>query len=273
MDRLLFVGRPSYYRIVPALQDLLSNVRVDQWVVAYVVMTLPVALSLIARLRLHVQIAAVSVRATVQLLFIALVLVPVFRSTPTVQAAVIVAMMGLGSLIARERGRDLPGAFVVSAAALLAGVLPVIAVALATGALVPMPNVVIPITGMLIGNATGTVGLLYHKTRSDFDAHREMIEAMMLDGADYDAAMNYPMQETLRNAMVPRIDSLKTLGIVHIPGAMAGMMIAGARPLEAAGYQLLIFFAIVATAALSASVANRAIYRRLLVANYPHLTR
>ncbi len=256
---------------MPVLQDLLSNIRVDQWVVAYVVITLPVALSLLARLRLHAQIASVSVRATAQLLFIALVLLPVFRSTLLVQEAVILVMMGIGSMIARERGRDLPGAFVVSAFSLVAGVLPVLAVALVTRALALIPNIVIPITGMLIGNATQTVGLLYYKTGSDFDAHREMIEAMMLDGADFNTAMDHPRQETLRNAMVPRIDSLKTLGIVHIPGTMAGMMIAGAHPLEAAGYQLLIFFAIVATAALSASVASRAIYRRLFVANYPHL--
>jgi len=253
------------------IPTILGTFRIDQWAVAYLVLMAPIVVSIIAGLRVHRELLSVSVRATLQLIFIAVVLVPVFVSHWTIQIALVLAMIAAGGFVATERGRDLPGSLPISISALLLGVVPILTIFIVTGALDFIPNVIIPIGGMLIGNATRTVSLLFHKTRVDFETNQEIVEAMMLDGADYFQAMEYPMQETLKNALVPRIDSLKTLGIVHIPGAMAGMMIAGANPLEAAGYQLLIFFGIVATAALSAMSGNRWMYRRLYFSIYPHL--
>jgi putative ABC transport system permease protein len=38
---------------------------------------------------------------------------------------------------------------------------------------------------------------------------------------------------------------LKTLGIIFIPGAMAGLLIAGTNPLVAAEYQIIVYLMIV----------------------------
>lgn len=253
------------------IQDQLQAVRIDQWLVAYVVMALPVAVSGLYRLKLEGEIVRVSLRATAQLIFISLLLLPVFYSPWFVHVALILTMGVLGAFVARERGRDLPGALGTAMLGLSGSFVMVLAVFLVTGALDFQPNIVIPIAGMLIGNAGRTVSLHFHRTRKDFEAYQPMMEAMMLDGAAYREVLFFPSQETLRTALVPRIDSLKTLGIVHIPGAMAGMMVAGASPLEAAGYQILIFFGIVSTAALAGIVTNRRIYRVLFESTYPHL--
>ncbi len=253
------------------LQSIVQDVRLDHWGIAYLVLMFPIVISLSYRLELHGELLKVSIRATLQLVFIALVLLPVFSSHWSVQTLLITAMVVMGAFIARERGKKLPQAFITSLFSIVVSIGVIMPVFIVTGALEFFPNVIIPITGMLVGNSSRTVALLFHRTQHDFETSRAMMEAMMLDGSDYYGAMNYPMQMTLKTALVPRIDALKTLGIVHIPGAMAGMMIAGASPLEAAGYQILIFFGIISSASLSAIITNHRVYRQLFRQNYPHL--
>ncbi len=257
--------------LLPLIRDLAAQIRLSQWAAAYLVLIFPVAVSFFWDLQLHREMIAVSLRATAQLILISLILLPVFHSHWTVQAGLILAMLFLGALIARERGRRIPRALPIAAVSLGLSYGPVIALFLLIGALDLLPNLVIPISGMLIGNAVRTVGLTYHRAFGDFESHQPMLEAMMLDGASYPEALRIPAQATLKTALLPRLDALKTLGIVHIPGAMAGMMMAGAAPLEAAGYQLMIFFGIVAVSALSSITANTLAYRRLFSAASPHL--
>lgn len=254
------------------IYEIIHEIRFDHWGVAYLVLMFPIVISVHYQLHLHKELINVSLRATVQLIFIGLVLLPVFESHWSIQLLLITVMMVLGAMVARERGKGLPAPFLTSLAALMLSVGIILVVFILTGALETFPNVVIPIAGMLIGNSSRTVSLLYHKTRADFEMFQPMMEAMMLDGSDYYEAMQYPMQATLKNALVPRIDALKTLGIVHIPGAMAGMMMAGASPLEAAGYQILIFFGIISTASLAAIITNRRVYKQLFQRTYPHLS-
>ena len=52
------------------------------------------------------------------------------------------------------------------------------------------------------------------------------------------------------------MDSLKTLGIVFIPGGMTGMVIGGVDPVWAAEYQLAIFFMIFAGTITSTVIAT-----------------
>jgi len=258
------------------LQELLSwvkDIQIDQWGVAYLVLIFPIAVSFYFDLQLHREMLVVSVRATLQLILIALILLPVFQSHWSIQISLIAAMLFMGAVVARERGKRVPKAFAIALLSMIISYGAVIFVFLITGALEIIPNIVIPISGMLIGNASRTISLNFHKTYNDFDTHKAMLEAMMIDGAEYSQAVRVPSQYTLKTALVPRIDSLKTLGIVHIPGAMAGMMVAGASPLAAAGYQILIFFGIVSISALSSIVANTLGYRSVFVTTYPHLKR
>jgi putative ABC transport system permease protein len=56
--------------------------------------------------------------------------------------------------------------------------------------------------------------------------------------------------------MVPVIDSTKTMGIVFLPGAMTGMILAGADPLEAVRLQVIVMFMLLAATALTASAVT-----------------
>jgi putative ABC transport system permease protein len=180
-------------------------------------------------------------------------------------------MIVAGAYIAAERGKAVPRSFLIALVSVLVSYGICIAVFIATGSLEVAPNIIIPISGMLIGNAVNSVSLVYHRSAKDFEENQSMIEAMLIDGADRKTSLLIPKRETLKNAMVPKIDSLKTLGIVHIPGAMAGMMVAGADPLQAAGYQILLFFGIVGIGGLSSIFSGEMSYKALFAKHYPHL--
>jgi hypothetical protein len=48
------------------------------------------------------------------------------------------------------------------------------------------------------------------------------------------------VQTSFEANLIPAIDSLRSLGIVWIPGADAGMLLSGARPVYAAVYQFVV---------------------------------
>lgn len=258
---------------VAYLKELFSNIQFNQWLIAYLVLLIPVIISWSIQLHIHKELLSASLRATLQLVLIAVILFPIFNSTLFVQILLLVVMMIAGAVITLERGKEIKHAFWISLFSIFVSYSIIISIFIITKSLDVIPNIIIPISGMLIGNATRTISLNYHKAMKDFKTYQSTVEAMMIDGATKAEALRIPQRETLTNAIVPKIDSLKTLGIVHIPGAMAGMMIAGAHPIEAAGYQILIFFGIVSIASLSTIIANNLAYKSIFNSHYPHLNK
>lgn len=261
----------DFQAIWDTVKGWFAELEITKFAVAYVVMMIPVAFSFIYDMHIHKELIGNSLRATVQLMIIAVILLPVFDAHWIVQIGLIGLMIALGASIAHERGKDIPRSYWIALLSIFLCYTPIIVIFLLTGALEWEPNIWIPISGMIIGNASRRVAQNFHKARSDFEEHQSSVEAMMIDGADSRTALKIPASVTLQNAMVPNVDSLKTLGIVHIPGAMAGMIIGGADPMSAAGYQILIFFGMVSTAALSTIIANLLTFRIIFNRLYPHL--
>jgi ABC-type iron transport system FetAB permease component len=64
-------------KIVQTVVSVLKGFEIEKWAVAYLIMLIPVAISWLNDLDLHAEIAVSSLRATLQLLIIGLVLLPV----------------------------------------------------------------------------------------------------------------------------------------------------------------------------------------------------
>lgn len=64
--------------------------------------------------------------------------------------------------------------------------------------------------------------------------------------------------------MLPSIDSIKTTGIVTLPGMMSGLILAGINPIQAIMYQIMISFIVIGTISittfLSSSLACRSYF-------------
>jgi putative ABC transport system permease protein len=61
--------------------------------------------------------------------------------------------------------------------------------------------------------------------------------------------------------MIPLIDATKTTGIIFLPGAMVGMIIAGADPLEAVRLQIVVLYMLLGSVSIAAILVGLLSYR------------
>lgn len=249
----------------------LFGYEINQWIVAYVVMVIPAFVAFGLKIPIKGEMFLACLRATLQLLLMGLILIPIFNSNLLINAGIICVMILFGAFVARERGKKIKNAFFISLLSIFLGYSAVFAVFLLTRSVELIPRELVPISGMVIGNAARTSSLSFHRAFTDFEEHKMIVEAMLIDGAKLNRALFTPLHKTIKTAMVPQIDSLKTLGLVHIPGAMAGLVIAGMDPLEAAGYQILIFFGIISTSTICGIITSYLSYLSIFNSFFPHL--
>lgn len=213
---------------------------------------LALILSLWQRLGLERDIAVATIRVTVQLLVVGYILKAVFTlADPVFILLMIAVMLAVAAHNAAKRGQGLPGpGWRVLAAIALTEVVTQ-GFLLALRIVPPTPQYVIPISGMIIGNAMVASGLFLNRLRAEAETRRDEILLLLSLGATPKQAVLPVLKSAVRASMIPTIDSTKTTGLVQLPGMMTGQIIAGADPVQAVRYQLLILFAILASAALT----------------------
>ena len=115
----------------------------------------------------------------------------------------------------------------------------------------PTAQYIIPISGMLIGNAMVLSILFLNRFMSELEAYENQTELILSLGGTPKQAIHKQLISSIKASMIPTIESQKTMGLVQLPGMMSGQIIAGADPLQAVMFQLLIVFALLTTAAVS----------------------
>jgi putative ABC transport system permease protein len=113
---------------------------------------------------------------------------------------------------------------------------------------------------MLIANTMNTNGVALNRLRADVLAHVGEIETALALGAEAKDSVSPYVQASFEASLIPAIDSLRSLGIVWIPGLMAGMLLSGARPVYAAIYQFTVLAMIFAASGLT-SLASTLLMR------------
>lgn len=113
------------------------------------------------------------------------------------------------------------------------------------------PNVVLPILGMVLGNALSAVSLALLTLTETARRERRAIEARLALGATRFEALHGPAVAALRTGLTPVVNMMSVAGIVSLPGMMTGQILAGADPIEAAKYQIMILLVLAGTAALA----------------------
>lgn len=108
------------------------------------------------------------------------------------------------------------------------------------------PQYSIPLLGMALGNTlTGIALALDRLTQNAWD-RRHVIEQRLMLGENAAQAVADIRRLAMRSGMMPSINAMAVAGIVSLPGMMTGQILAGAPPLEAVKYQILIMFLITA---------------------------
>jgi putative ABC transport system permease protein len=221
-------------------------------------------LSLWQKLGLEKEIAVSTVRCAVQLLVIGYVLQVVFHADhPVYLALVLVMMIAVASWNASRRGDRLPGVYWRITAALTITTTVTMGLLLLFRLVEPTPQYLIPLSGMIIGNAMLVSGLFLNHMKRETETARGEIEALLCLGANKRQAIHDVLKRAITASMIPTFDTMKTIGLVQLPGTMTGMIIAGANPIDAVRYQILIMFAFSSSAAISAVLVSLLCYRLL----------
>ena len=106
------------------------------------------------------------------------------------------------------------------------------------------PQYAIPLLGMLLGNTMSGIAIALDRLTQSAWQQRGVIEARLMLGERAHDAIADLRRQAIRSGLIPIINAMAAAGIVSLPGMMTGQILAGAPPVEAVKYQILIMFLI-----------------------------
>jgi putative ABC transport system permease protein len=202
-------------------------------------------------------------RAFVQLVAIGYALDLIFNSRGVFWILMVIAIMvAIAGFTAGRRGGNVPRSKMVATVSVGVGT------GLTLGLLVILnvfpfePRFIIPIAGMIVGNSMTVTALVMVRLRDDVRLQKPQIEAALALGATSRQATRLQLRQALTTGMTPIIDSTKTVGLIALPGAMTGMILAGASPLEAVQLQIVVMYMLIGAAAFAGLTAAFLTYRQ-----------
>jgi putative ABC transport system permease protein len=116
---------------------------------------------------------------------------------------------------------------------------------------------------MLLGNTMNGISLGVGRLTEAAWQQRAVIEQRLLLGQNRLEAIVDLRRDSVRTGMIPIINSMAAAGLVSLPGMMTGQILAGAPPVEAVKYQILIMFLIAGGTGLGVMAALYLTARRL----------
>lgn len=214
------------------------------------------------QLGLGKDIFIAAVRVVVQLFIIGYLLGYIFKLDNTfVTLAMVLFIVFNAAYNAAKRAQGLPHAFRISLIALSVGTAVSLIVLIVSGALKWTPSQIVPITGMIAGNAMTAVGVGYRTMNGKFKDQRQQVLEKLALGADINQASKSIIRDSIRAAMAPSVDRTKTVGLVSLPGMMSGLLFAGVDPTKAIKYQIVVMFMLMATTGFSTMISSYLAYK------------
>lgn len=218
-----------------------------QLVWALGMMAIAIALSAWQRLGLEWNLAIATGRTIVQLLVVGYVLAAVFAiREPWLVLMVLGVMLAISTLAASNRiSRKIPHLLPLVGGSILVSILLTLVY---INLLVIRPQVwyepqyVIPLAGVVLGNAMNGAALAGERLVSTLNSSQLEIETQLSLGATPRQAVAQYRKDAINAGLIPTINTMMVVGIVTLPGIMTGQLLSGVNPLLAAAYQMLIMF-------------------------------
>ncbi len=198
------------------------------------------------------EMAVSLLRGFVQIALIGTILALLLDRSVLVGAVILLAMAAAAARIASHRAKGLKNALPLSFYAIAAGSGIAIAAMAATGALTADLATLVPVGSMIIASAMNACAQSAERFLADVVAHVGPVEASLALGADPAVTVASYVKSAVYASLIPRLDLLKSLGIVWVPGMMAGMIVSGANPVYAGIYQFIVMAMIFAASSVTA---------------------
>ncbi|HEI7446724.1 TPA: iron export ABC transporter permease subunit FetB [Staphylococcus aureus] len=238
-------------------------------------LVIPIIISYKEGLHIIKDLIVATLRAVVQLIILGFLLHYIFKINDKwllVLCVFVIIVNASWNTISRS-SPVMHHVFLISFVAIFVGTALPLVGTIATGAIQFTANEVIPIGGMLANNGLIAINLAYQNLDRAFVQDGTNIEYKLSLAATTKLASKGAIRESIRLAIVPTIDSVKTYGLVSIPGMMTGLIIGGVPPLQAIKFQLLVVFIHTTATIMSALIATYLSYGQFFNARHQLVAR
>lgn len=229
-------------------------------------LTLVFLAALISRwqsLDLEKQMLVAVLRAFIQLTLIGYALTYIFdMNNPLAIVGIMSVMIAIAGYTSGKRAEGVPQARLVAWVSIAFGASLTLGLLVVLGVFEFTAQQIIPISGMVIGNSMNVCSLVMRRIKEEINGRSLQIETALALGATRRQAADPYLKLALQSGMIPIIDSTKTVGLIQLPGAMTGMILAGASPLEAVQLQIIVMFMLIGAAAFTGLAAAFLTYQQ-----------
>ncbi|MBN2225984.1 MAG: iron export ABC transporter permease subunit FetB [candidate division Zixibacteria bacterium] len=209
------------------------------------------------------EIAFGTVRSFVQLVAVGYALEFIFNTKSFWLVALSVAVMTVvGAYTAAQRAKHFTGGFFIALISISAGSLVTLGLMLALRIITPEARYIIPLAGMIISNTMNAGAVTFDRISSDLKDHRLAVETALALGKTWRQASLRFYRNAVKAGMISILNFMKTVGIVALPGAMTGMILAGASPLEAVLIQVIVGYMLISSVSIASILAGEMAIRR-----------
>ncbi|RNF38681.1 ABC transporter permease [Planococcus salinus] len=220
--------------------------------ITLIFVVIPLLLSKTLNLGLEKDTIIATIRSIIQLLLIGYVLKFVFESESLVYIFLMVTLMIVAATHnAQKKGAAIKGITWKVAVTLVFVEVLTQSILLGFQITPPTAQYIISISGMVIGNSMVLSILFLNRFTAEVESNQEATELILSLGGTPKQAIHKQLIDSIKASMIPTIESQKTVGLVQLPGMMSGQIIAGADPIQAVQFQLLILFLLLTTAAVT----------------------
>lgn len=224
-------------------------------VLMFVFIIIPIVISKSFNLGLEKDTLIAAIRSFVQLLIVGYILQFIFdQESHIFIILMIMLIVGAATQNARKKGLEIPG---ITWKLLLAFVaIEVITQGILLGFKITPPTAqyIIPISGMIVGNAMVLSILFLNRFMSEVKQNENVIELVLCLGGTPKQAIHKQLITSIQSSVIPTIEQQKTIGLVQLPGMMSGQIIGGADPIEAVLFQILIVFMLLTSATMTSVI-------------------
>jgi putative ABC transport system permease protein len=167
-----------------------------------------------------------------------------------------------------RRAPEVPGVLLVSLLAYAAATAVALGVLLGFGVFPATGRTIVPLGGMVVGNSLSATVLAARRIVAELSEKRDEVEARLALGQPSTVAARPYLRAAVRTALVPQIETTKAVGIVALPGAMVGLILAGVDPGDAVRVQLAVMYLVLGSVATTTVVIATGLSRRLFTPDH-----
>lgn len=224
---------------------------------ATAVVLVAVILSYMQNLGLGGEMVYSIVRAFLQLSVIGFVLQFIFSQDHAVWIILAyIFMVSVAGYTAGQRAKHVPRGKLVAGASILAGTAVTMFLLVILNVFPFTPRYIIPVAGMMVGNAMTVTGVTMKRLRDDIKVQMNLVETALALGATPRQATLQQVKRALVIALSPVLDNAKTVGLISLPGAMTGLIMGGASPLEAIQLQIVVMNMLIGASTVSSIMST-----------------